>query len=786
MKRFMTYNPINPRPFLYAWVVIFLSAFHGCIMDEVDNGPECFSSIETLDASGVDTSKATLHAAYALSARQGTTITEAGFILAKKQEGMEAADPEWHTYHTVTISADSLHLDLTNLEPETEYVYSAFLITNNDQGTINGEYKYFTTGALPQISTVTTEGVIKQGDHLYSLHASYYLADKHILSGMGFKYWITSMPETVYDQEEAIKQEENGQFTEQITVFVLDVGYSYYAYITLEGSAELITGDTLAFTPNSQTVVTTEKYEITAPGVVELYGSYILGGNSVSRETGFYLWKNEELLGAFAMDTIPEDGSIYLETDFIEYEQAFYQFMAYVKHADESEATGEKLDIIFIPPGIPEVSEKPTIDDVYDTDTEVTGTGIAGSEITIIFPSGANVTALVDKNNRWKCDVPETLIEGQIIKANQTEPDKLPSEYVFTIVLARGLPQPQSQPPVINEVYNTDTEITGTGIAGAEVTVIFPAGTAITVPVSPGKIWRCNVPASETLVAGQTIYAYQTESEKLPSVKVQTIVLEEIILQSAPPTIDDVYTNHVEIAGTGIAGSAITVIFDNGTEVTTLVDTDGTWRCAVPSSVTLIAGGKVKAYQTEAGKQPSEEVETIILEVILEKSAVPHINDVYEDEHVITGTGISGSEVTVIIPSGATITMTVYAGEWSCIVKDPLIVGDLIYAHQTEVGKSQSDEVGTVVKEREEKSDPPTINMLVRGMEFVTGRGKPGSTIKVTFPDGSSETTLVNGYNDWGVPTPAPLQIGEIVKATQKEPGKSVSDEVQSKVSGVS
>lgn len=79
-----------------------------------------------------------------------------------------------------------------------------------------------------------------------------------------------------------------------------------------------------------------------------------------------------------------------------------------------------------------------------------------------------------------------------------------------------------------------------------------------------------------------------------------------------------------------------------------------------------------------------------------------------------------------------------------------------------------------------EKSAPPVINTIIELEYYVSGTGVAGSTVTVTWPNGSTTTMGVDSNGRWGTPYYGPdLLLGQVVSATQTEPGKLVSDSVE-------
>lgn len=83
------------------------------------------------------------------------------------------------------------------------------------------------------------------------------------------------------------------------------------------------------------------------------------------------------------------------------------------------------------------LSAEPVIFEIFQGDREVFGLGDSeGALIIVTWPDGSTSETLVDGNNRWSVDVPNgiTLVQGNEVKATQTEPDKVTSpETVQTV-----------------------------------------------------------------------------------------------------------------------------------------------------------------------------------------------------------------------------------------------------------------------------------------------------------------------------------------------------------------
>ena len=103
-------------------------------------------------------------------------------------------------------------------------------------------------------------------------------------------------------------------------------------------------------------------------------------------------------------------------------------------------------------------------------------------------------------------------------------------------------------------------------------------------------------------------------------------------------------------------------------------------------------------------------------------------------------------------------------------------------------GEKVETEIKVTIKDKyvpvptPEKSDKPIINPIYDSDDYVTGRGVPGATVEVRFPDGTIERVIVDRDGRWVAPIPYPLYDEEIVEARQIEFNKEPSDWVAERV----
>ncbi|NEW61928.1 LPXTG cell wall anchor domain-containing protein [Granulicatella sp. zg-ZJ] len=166
-----------------------------------------------------------------------------------------------------------------------------------------------------------------------------------------------------------------------------------------------------------------------------------------------------------------------------------------------------------------------------------------------------------------------------------------------------------------------------------------------------------------------------------------------------------------------------------------------------------------------------------------EVSNIPVINPISEGDTKVTGIGINGSKIKVTFPDGTSKETTVNNNEWSIDFTRPFKYGEQINANQTEVQEGVEKLVSPIVSQtvvNPKKSENPIVLAVKEEAAAVTGKGIAGSTIIVTFKDGSKVATTVAENGTWSVEVPktAALKKGDNVSVVQIEKDKLPSSAV--------
>ena len=206
----------------------------------------------------------------------------------------------------------------------------------------------------------------------------------------------------------------------------------------------------------------------------------------------------------------------------------------------------------------------------------------------------------------------------------------------------------------------------------------------------------------------------------------------------------------LSVTGTGEPGSTITVTFPDGSTGSATVGDDGSYGPIV--SAMPQTDGPLATSQTDATGNTSEATNEPYVDItppiVPTQTATPETDGTVS----VTGTGEPGATITVTFPDGTTGEATVDAeGNYGPIASAmPQTTGT--------VSTSMMDRSGNVSEAAEapyvDTIAPMIPEMIVDfnrdGTASITGTAEPGSTVTISFPDGSTQSAVADANGNYG------------------------------------
>ena len=169
---------------------------------------------------------------------------------------------------------------------------------------------------------------------------------------------------------------------------------------------------------------------------------------------------------------------------------------------------------------------------------------------------------------------------------------------------------------------------------------------------------------------------------------------------------------------------------------------------------------------------PDGSTENVTVDVTVHDSIAPEapvVNPIEAGDRTVTGTDKEpGSTVTVTFPDGSTVTTKVDKdGNWKVDVPEAVTLkdGDNVKAVITDEAGNVSKETVTPVKDTV-APEAPVVNVIHAGDKVVTGTAEPGTTVTVTFPNGTVVTVKVGQDGTWSVDVPSNVMLKDGDKVT--------------------
>ncbi|EXR52040.1 bacterial Ig-like domain family protein, partial [Acinetobacter baumannii 1406182] len=294
---------------------------------------------------------------------------------------------------------------------------------------------------------------------------------------------------------------------------------------------------------------------------------------------------------------------------------------------------------------------------------------------------------------------------------------------------------------------NATDPVSGQAEPGSTVTVTYPDGTTATVVAGTDGSW--SVPNPGNLVDGDTVTATATDPAGNTSLPGTGTVSADI---TAPVVaLDDVLTNDSTPALTGTVNdpTATVVVNVDGVDYPAVNNGDGTWTLADNTLPALTDGPHtITVTATDAAGNVGNDTAVVTIDTVAPNAPVL---DPINATDPVSGQAEPGSTVTVTYPDGTTATVVAGTDAAGNVGNDTAVVT-----------------IDTVAP------NAPVLDPI-NATDPVSGQAEPGSTVTVTYPDGTTATVVAGTDGSWSVPNPGNLVDGDTVTATATDPAGNTS-----------
>ncbi|MFJ7729674.1 Ig-like domain-containing protein [Neobacillus sp. NPDC097160] len=283
--------------------------------------------------------------------------------------------------------------------------------------------------------------------------------------------------------------------------------------------------------------------------------------------------------------------------------------------------------------------DKPVVNDVTDQDQSVSGFAEKDASVTVESNGAAIGSSTVGQNGQFLVTIPAqkagTELEVRVTDAAGNVSDA-------STIVVKDVTSPAK--PVVNEVTDKDTSVTGSAEAGAKVEVkVIGSVIGFATAGTDGK-FSVSIPVQK---AGVELVL--TGTDKDGNVSESTTVVVKDVTSPAKPVVNEVTEKDTSVTGSAEAGAKVEVKVIGSVIGFATAGTDGKFSVSIP-----VQKASVELVLTATDKDGNVSESTTVVVKDVTSPAKPVVNDVTDKDTSVTGQAEAGSKVDVKV-NGAVI-----------------------------------------------------------------------------------------------------------------------------------
>ncbi|WP_309953951.1 Ig-like domain-containing protein, partial [Acinetobacter calcoaceticus] len=405
----------------------------------------------------------------------------------------------------------------------------------------------------------------------------------------------------------------------------------------------------------------------------------------------------------------------------------------------------------------------PVINPVNGTDP-ITGTAEPGSTVTVTYPDGNTATVVAGLDGNWSVPNPG-LNDGDQVEAIATDPAGNPSLPGTAVVDALA-------PTVaLNDLLTNDSTpaLTGTVNDPTATVVVNVDGVDYPATNNGDGTWTLADNSLPALTDGPHTITV-TATDPAGNVGTDTGVVTVDTAAPSAPVIDPVNGTD-PITGTAEPGSTVTVTYPDGSTASVVAGPDGTWTVPNPGlndgdTVTAVTEDPAGNTSGPATAVVDALAPTVALDDVLTNDSTPALTGTVNDPTATVVVNVDGVDYPATNNGDGTWTLA--DNSLPALTDGP----HTITVTATDPAGNVGTDTGVVTVDTAAPSAP--VIDPVNGTDPITGTAEPGSTVTVTYPDGSTASVVAGPDGTWTVPNPG-LNDGDTVTAVTEDPAGNTS-----------
>ncbi|KCY07025.1 bacterial Ig-like domain family protein [Acinetobacter baumannii 21072] len=379
----------------------------------------------------------------------------------------------------------------------------------------------------------------------------------------------------------------------------------------------------------------------------------------------------------------------------------------------------------------------PVLDPINATDP-VSGQAEPGSTVTVTYPDGTTATVVAGTDGSWSVPNPGNLVDGDTVTATATDPAG------NTSLPGTGTVSADITAPVValDDVLTNDSTpaLTGTVNDPTATVVVNVDGVDYPAVNNGDGTWTLADNTLPALADGPHTITV-TATDAAGNVGNDTAVVTIDTVAPNAPVLDPINATD-PVSGQAEPGSTVTVTYPDGTTATVVAGTDGSW--SVPNPGNLVDGDTVTATATDpAGNTSLPGTGTVSADIT---APVVALDDVLTNDSTpaLTGT-VNDPTATVVVNVDGVDYPAVNNGDGTWTLADntlPTLADGphTITVTATDAAGNVGNDTAVVTIDTVAPNAP--VLDPINATDPVSGQAEPGSTVTVTYPDGTTATVV--------------------------------------------
>ncbi|MFP5108536.1 Ig-like domain-containing protein [Neobacillus sp. C211] len=357
----------------------------------------------------------------------------------------------------------------------------------------------------------------------------------------------------------------------------------------------------------------------------------------------------------------------------------------------------------------------PIVNEITDKDTTVTGKAEAGSIVEVKVNGSIIGSEKAGTDGKFTVVIPAQVAGTELAI---TTTDTAGNVSKITVVVVKDATAPSK--PVVNEVTDKDTSVTGKAEAGSKVEVKVNSSVIGAQTVGEDGQYRVTIPVQK---AGTELAVISTDKAGNVS-EISTVLVKDI---TAPemPVVNEITDKDTTVTGEAEAGSKAEIIVNGSVVGSGTAGEDGQYKVTIPSQK---AGTEIAVAATDKDGNVSETTKVMVRDVTAPDK--PAVNEVTDKDTTVTGQAEAGSKVEVSA-SGSVIGTEIAEGDGNfevTISSQKAGTELVIFSMDKSVNISETTEV--MVRDVT-APDKPAVNEVTDKDTTVTGQAEAGAKVEV-------------------------------------------------------